>query len=72
MDDVFNVIDNFSDVSDLNNLVLDNRRKIQVAYVIFQESLAFIDSLKEWNSRATGTETYEQMKLFTREERITL
>ena len=72
VDVVFNAIDKFCDLSDLNNITVSDRRKRQFAYVIFQKSRAFLDSLKKWNARPDATKTYTRMKDFMRSERKAL
>ena len=68
VDFVFNEIDIFCDLSELSSILVSDRRKRQFAYVIFQKSRAFLDSLKKWNARPDATKTYQRMKEFMREE----
>ena len=68
VDTVFNAIDDFSNLSDLQDIPLTDRRRRQIAYVIFQRSRAFTDGLKKWNGRTAATQTYNEFKIFMRKE----
>ena len=46
VDYVFNEIDTFCNLSEFSSIPVSDRRKRQFAYVIFQKSRAFLDSLK--------------------------
>ena len=72
VDVVFNSVDKFAGLAELQQSPLDDKRKIQFAYVIFQRSRAYLDSLKKWNERPAVQKTYDRMKIFIREERKAL
>lgn len=72
VDFVFQEINKFADLSKLSQLPISDRRMCQFAYVIFQKSCAFLDSLKKWNERAAGTKSYTNMKTFMRDKRASL
>ena len=48
---VFNSVDKFAGLAELQQSPLDDKRKIQFVYVIFQRSRAYLDSLKKWNEK---------------------
>ena len=68
IDIVFNKIDFFSDLCDMTNNTLTDRRKIQLAYLILSRARVFRESLKDWNKKATADKTYSNMKIFMRQE----
>ena len=72
VDIIFNAIDKFADLCDIQGDPLTDRRKCQFAYVIFQKSRAFLDSLKKWNAKPQATKSYQNMKTFMREEKSAL
>ena len=72
VDTVFNAIDNYVELANLQEITIDDRCKRQFASVIFLKSRAFIDSLKKWNERPTHRKTYQLMKDFMREEHAQL
>ena len=72
VDFVFNAVNKFCDLADMNQMPVSDRRKCQFAYVILQKSRAFLDSLKKWNARPVATKTYARMKEFMRDERQAL
>ena len=45
-DSIFNKITKYSNLCDLNDSPISEKRKVQFAYVIFQKSRAYLDSLK--------------------------
>lgn len=72
VDFVFNKIDTFYHLEDLSGAPVSDQRKHQYAYVIFQKSRSFLDSLKKWNEHAPATKTYDCMKEFMRDDMAAL
>jgi hypothetical protein len=68
IDSVFNKLDLFSDVYELIQDPLSDRRKIMLAYKIISKNNAFMDSLKTWNWKALQDKTYTNMKSSVRAE----
>ena len=70
IDNVFNEIDEFSNLADIQGMSLSDRKKMQIAYVIIQRSQAFLDGLKKWNARSTATKSYDSMKDFSAKDTV--
>ena len=70
-DVVFNEIDDYSDLCDIINPI-DDRKKLQLSYCIFQKTGIFRDTLKTWNAKAAVEKTYANFKLFMRQEHADL
>ena len=68
IDSLFNKMNEYVDLCDLNDNPINEECQIKFAYVIFQKSRAYLDSLRTWNSRQTINKTYEEMKVFMNEE----
>ena len=66
---VFNKITKHADLCDLNDIPINEKRQVQCAYVIFQKSRAYLDSLKKWNACQKINNMYNKMKIIMREER---
>ena len=66
-DVVFNEIEDYSDVCEIISSI-DDRKKLQLAYCIFQKKGIFRDTLKMWNAKPTVDKTYDNFKLFMRQE----
>jgi hypothetical protein len=68
IDSVFNKVDRFSDLCELIQDPISDRRKTMLAYKIISKNNAFMDSLKMWNRKALRDKTYTNMKIFMRAE----
>ena len=66
IDTVFNTIQEFQDLCKLVNKAKNDNKLVDMAYIIFQNSGAFTDSLKAWNKRATANlpTTFTAMRTF--------
>ena len=70
-DVVFNEIEDYSDICDIVSNI-DSRKKLQLAYCIFQKTGIFRDTLKAWNAKPTADKTYDNFKIFMRQEHLEL
>ena len=72
VDIVFNKIDFFVDISKLTDRDVSAQRQVQLAYLIFNRTGVFRDSLKTWNARILNMKTYAGFKVFMRDEHAAL
>ena len=72
VDSVFNKIDDFQDVCVLTSNAKSDTQLVNMAYLIFQKSGIFMNSLREWNKKTPADKTYVNMKSFMRNEYLQL
>ena len=68
IDSVFNRVQDFQDIcSPLQNRKTD-MKLVTYAYLVFQKAGIFMTSLLDWNKKAIGERTFENLKVFMRKE----
>ena len=72
VDSVFNKIDDFQDLCVLTNHDKTDTQLCTMAYLIFQNTGIFMDSLKSWNQKPRVEQSYANMKMFMRREYLEL
>ena len=65
-------IDDFQDVCVLTSNAKSDTQLVNMAYLIFQKSGIFMNSLREWNKKTPADKTYVNMKSFMRNEYLQL
>ena len=68
VDSVFNRIKAFQDLCVLTGNAKTDRQLVQLAYLVFNKTKAFMDSLKTWNSKLLLNKTFTKFKIHMREE----
>ena len=68
VDKVFSKITLFQDLCVITNNDHTDNQLVQMAYLIFNRTRAFVDALKKWNSKETSTKTFATFKKHMREE----
>ena len=63
VDMIFNKINWFQDLCELCDNAKTDRQLVQIAYIIFNKSRFFMDSLLKWNKKASNEKTYNNFKL---------
>ena len=66
VDTVFNRINWFQDLCNLCNNKKSDRQLVQLAYIIFNKSRAFMDVLLKWNQKSNNMKTYNNFKMHMR------
>ena len=66
-DTAFNEVDNFANICEIVGQALTDRKKVQLAYCLFQRVAVYRDALMQWNSK-TANNTYDDFKDFMRDE----
>ena len=72
VDSVFNRIKAFQDLCILIGNEKSDRQLVQLAYLVFNKTKAFMYSLKAWNSKLLPDKTFAKFKLRMREEQHAL
>ena len=72
VDSVFNKIDNFQDICTLTGNTKTDNQLVTYAYLIFQKSGIFMDSLRRWNTKPIADQTFDNFKKFMRTEYLDL
>ena len=72
IDVVFNKIEFFADLCTFLKKPLPDQRKVDLAYIILNKSRVFQNSLKDWNSRPDHMKTFNEFKIFMRDEHAAL
>jgi len=67
VDSVFNKINWFQDLCNLSNNKKTDRQLVQLAYIIFNRSKAFMDVLLKWNAQKVADKTYKKFKIHMRQ-----
>ena len=67
VDTVFNKINWFQDLCNLCNNQKSDRQLVQLSYIIFNRSKAFMDVLLKWNKKPHNEKTYNNFKKHMRE-----
>ena len=68
VDTVFNKVDALQDLCILTANDKTDTQLRNMAYLIFQKSGIFMESLKKWNQKPVADKTYDNFKLFMRQE----
>ena len=68
VDKVFSKITLFQNLCVITNNDCTDKQLIQMVYLIFNRTRAFVDALKKWNSMETDTKTFATFKKHMREE----
>ena len=68
MDKVFTKITLFHDLCTITNNDKTDKQLVQIAYLIFNRTRAFVDSLKKWNEKKLEEKTFANFKTHMREE----
>ena len=68
VDKVFSKITLFQDLCIITNNDHTDKQLVQMAYLIFNRTRAFVDALKKWNSKETSAKTFATFKKHMREE----
>ena len=68
VDSVFNRIKAFQDLCVLTGNAKTDRQLVQLAYLVFNKTKAFMDSLKAWNAKLLLDKTFANFKIHMREE----
>ena len=66
-DIVFDKVENYTNLCEMIDQPLNDRKKVQLAYCIFQKAGAYRDTMKTWNVK-TSNKSYNDFKDFMREE----
>ena len=66
VDSVFNKIDDFQDLCVLTGHEKTDTQLCTMAYLMFQNTGIFMDSLKLWNQKLRADQSYAIMKTFMR------
>lgn len=66
VDMVFNKINWFQDLCGLCANTKTDRQLVQIAYIIFNKTRVFMDSLLKWNKKDTDEKTYDNFKIHMR------
>ena len=67
VDTVFNKINWFQDLCNLSNNKKTDRQLVQLSYIIFNQSKAFMDVLLKWNTKKVADKTYNKFKMHMRQ-----
>ena len=68
VDKVFSQIALFQDLCAITNNDKTDKQLCQMAYLIFNRTRAFVDSLKKWNAKSAEDKTYSKFKKHMRDE----
>ena len=68
VDKVFNKITLFHDLCTITNNDKTDKQLVQIAYLIFNRTRAFVDALKKWNELSEESKTYAKFKKHMRAE----
>ena len=68
VDTVFNKANWFQDLCILCDNKKSDRQLVQITYIIFNRTRAFMDVLLQWNKKRSADKTYENFKIHMREE----
>ena len=68
VDKVFNKITLFHDLCTITNNDKTDKQLVQIAYLIFNRTRAFVDALKKWNELSDESKTYAKFKKHMRAE----
>lgn len=68
LDKVFTKITLFQDLCIITNNDKTDRQLVQIAYLIFNRTRAFVDALKAWNAQEDATKTFALFKTHMRQE----
>ena len=66
LDKVFTKITLFQDLCIITNNDKTDRQLVQIAYLIFNRTRAFVDALKAWNAQEDATKTFALFKTHMR------
>ena len=68
IDTVFNKIQEYQDLCTLLQNPKTDKQLVTYAYLIFQKSGIFMQSLKDWNVKLPGLQTFPNFKIFMRQQ----
>ena len=72
VDNVFNKIDDLQDICVLTKNTKTDTQLMNMAYLIFQKTGIFMDSLRRWNQKPPVDKNYPNLKVFMRKEHLDL